>query len=150
MKSIGARFSQSGTVNSMILLLAISVMISGLAVAIPGVISDANADHQRTPNLYVSSDRFGGPMILEIIVDDPDRDSADEIQGAPDVTFYGYDITMVQGDDGSWYAYVAHQQNVAAFNALGIPSLDFGESGGGGTPPVIILMQDLQTIVAQM
>ncbi|RNJ74677.1 MAG: hypothetical protein EB828_06615, partial [Nitrosopumilus sp. D6] len=48
-----------------------TIMVAGgLTIAIPGISPDAHATTVERANLVVSSDRFGGPMILEIIVKD--------------------------------------------------------------------------------
>ena len=105
------------------------MLAGGMTMAAPGVIPDANAEIVIRENLSVSSDRFGGPMILEIIVNDPDFDETDQAQGVPNVTFDGSDLIMTQGDDGSWYAYVAHEQNVAAFGTNNDIGFNFGDTG---------------------
>ena len=103
------------------------MLAGGMTIAIPGVMPDVSAQPGETANLYVSATKFGGPMILEVIVRDPNLSDTDEDESEPDVTFDGNDLRMVQASDGYWYAYVAHEASVKtvdSFNANG--SLDFG------------------------
>ena len=103
------------------------MLAGGMTIAIPGVMPDVSAQPGETANLYVSATKFGGPMILEVIVRDPNLSDTDEDESEPDVTFDGNDLRMVQASDGYWYAYVAHEasaKTVDSFNANG--SLDFG------------------------
>ncbi|ABK76806.1 hypothetical protein CENSYa_0161 [Cenarchaeum symbiosum A] len=63
--------------------------------------------------LFVSAENadfdnsFAGPMVIEVIVNDPDLKEIDETESEPDVTVNGQDLTMVQATDGNWYAYFA-------------------------------------------
>ena len=111
------------------------MLAGGMTMASPGVIPDANAELVQRENLSVSSDRFGGPMILEIIVDDADIDDTGESQGAPDVEFNSNNLIMTQGDDGAWYAYVAHYRNVDGFDSTGLTSIDFGTPNDNNNCP---------------
>ena len=90
-----------------IALMAIMVA-GGMTIAFPGATPDAMAAPRSLANLSVSTTVFGGPMVIEIIVRDPNIDDTGIQQGAPDVTFDGKDLIMIQGDDGYWYAYVAN------------------------------------------
>ena len=110
------------------------MLAGGMTIAIPGVMPDVSAQPGETANLYVSATKFGGPMILEVIVRDPNLSDTDEDESEPDVTFDGNDLRMVQASDGYWYAYVAHEASVKtvdSFNANG--SLDFGTFCDAGT-----------------
>ena len=52
---------------------------------------------------------FGGPQIIEIVVDDPDR--ADEGDTEPDVEIDEQRVEMAQATTGKWYAYVADESS---------------------------------------
>ncbi len=108
-----------------------TIMVAGgLTFAIPGVIPDVSADSKSTANLYVSTTTFGGPMIVEVIVRDPNYSQTDENEAEPDVTINGNELRLIQATDGYWYAYVAHQGNVAIVDDVGTADvgvgLDFG------------------------
>ena len=105
-----------------------TIMVAGgMTFAFPGFMPAA---HAANANLFVSAENaalgnsFGGPMILEIIINDPDIKDTDEANGQPDVTIDGNDLIMAQGDDGSWYAYVAELTMAQATESIG--SIDFG------------------------
>ena len=102
------------------LLLAVVITASGLAT----FLADAHGVPAESESLYVSSDVFGGPMVLEIILRDLISDATE-----PVVTFDGSVLRMTQGTDGHWYAYVA-DTNMARIidNATKIAGtgMDFG------------------------
>ena len=88
-----------------------TIMVAGgLTFAIPGVMPSA---HAANANLFVSAENsqfdnaFSGPMVIEVVVNDPDINDTDEAKGEPDVTVNGQDLRMVQATDGNWYAYFA-------------------------------------------
>ncbi|MDA7949816.1 MAG: hypothetical protein MPJ78_20415, partial [Hyphomicrobiaceae bacterium] len=92
-----------------------AIMVAGgMTIAFPGATPDAMAEPRKLANLGVSTTMFGGPMVVEIIVQDPNLDDTGIDQGEPDVTFDGKNLRMVQGDDGYWYAYVANADMLAA------------------------------------
>ena len=77
----------------------------GMTIAIPGELPTAVA---QTGTLSVSAEAagvFGGPQVIEIVVDDPDR--ADDEDPTPDVEIDEQTVTMTQAVTGKWYAYVA-------------------------------------------
>ena len=79
----------------------------GMTIAIPGETPVAVA---QTGMLSVSAtaapeNSFGGPQIIEIVVDDPSRSETD-VESKPDVTIDDTTVTLVQADTGKWYAYV--------------------------------------------
>ena len=89
-----------------------TIMVAGgMTFAIPGILPDALATHNA--NLFVSAENsmfenhFAGPMVIEVVVNDPDIIDTDEAKGEPDVTVNGKDLRMVQAVDGKWYAYFA-------------------------------------------
>ena len=97
-----------------IALMAIMVA-GGMTIAFPGATPDAMAAPRSLANLSVSTTMFGGPMVIEIIVQDPNLDETGQTQGEPDVTFDGKDLRMIQGSEGYWYAYVANARIVNLF-----------------------------------
>ena len=79
----------------------------GMTIAIPGETPVAVA---QTGMLSVSAtaapgNSFGGPQIIEIVVNDPTRSETGD--NTPDVTIDGDTVVMTQADTGKWYAYVA-------------------------------------------
>ncbi len=81
----------------------------GMTIAIPGETPVAVA---QTGMLSVSAtaapgNSFGGPQIIEIVVDDPARSDIKAEISSPDVTIDGDDVTMIQADTGKWYAYIS-------------------------------------------
>jgi hypothetical protein len=117
-----------------------TIMIAGsLTFALPGVMPVAYA--QANANLFVSveesfkPDRFGGPMVVEVVVNDPNLKDTDETETEPDVTVNGKDLRMAQATDGNWYAYFTDvnmaknaDQIPFAAGGTGGTSLDFGEA----------------------
>ena len=99
-----------------IALMAIMVA-GGMTIAFPGATPDAMAAPRSLANLSVSTTMFGGPMVIEIIVQDPNLDETGQTQGEPDVTFDGKDLRMIQGSEGYWYAYVANARIVDLFES---------------------------------
>src|SRR3989344_2673128 len=112
-----------------------TIMIAGgMTFALPGAMQVAHA--QATANLFVpvedsfSPDRFGGAMVVEVVVNDPDLKDTDEAETEPDVTVNGKTLRMVQSTDGNWYAYIADLQNAQNADDLSLApetSLDFGD-----------------------
>ncbi len=111
-----------------------TIMIAGgMTFAIPGVMPAAHA--AANANLFVSvedsvfPDRFGGPMVVEVVVNDPDLKDTDESETEPDVTVNGDKLRMVQATDGNWYAYFTDTTMALAADStstLNGTSLDFG------------------------
>ena len=90
----------------------------GMTIAIPGETPVAVA---QTGMLSVSAtaapgNSFGGPQIIEIVVDDPARSDLDNKISSPDVTIDGKRVSMTQADTGKWYAYVADESAVVNAN----------------------------------
>ena len=92
-------------------LMAIMV-VGGMTVAAPGFVPAAHAQSSN-PNLFVSADDsrfdnyFGGPQVIEVVINDPGISDTDSGTGEPDVTINGEKLATVQGTDGNWYAYFA-------------------------------------------
>ena len=100
-----------------------TIMIAGgMTFAIPGVMPAAHA--QANANLFVSveesfsSDRWGGAMVVEVVINDPDLKDTDETETEPDVTVNGKILRMVQATDGNWYAYFNDATMANAADAL--------------------------------
>src|SRR3972149_7159137 len=118
-----------------------TIIIAGsLTFALPGVMPAAHA--QANANLFVSveesfsPDRFGGPMVVEIVVNDPDLKDTDEAETEPDVTVNGKDVRMVQATDGNWYGYIMDRTMALAADKLSRTantSLDYGIPCSTGT-----------------
>ena len=84
----------------------------GMTIAIPGELPTAVA---QTGTLSVSASAagvFGGPQVIEIVVDDPDR--ADDDDPTPDVEIDEETVIMRQATTGKWYAYVADSSSYVA------------------------------------
>lgn len=109
------------------------LLTSSASFALTGSMPVAQAAHNA--NLFVSAESslfkntFGGPMVVEVVINDPAITDTDEAKGEPDVTINGKDVRMVQATDGLWYAYVADRTQAQLADTLS-PSagvgLDFG------------------------
>ena len=98
------------------------------------------------PNLYVSAENtlfknyFAGPMVVEVIVSDPDIQRLDQAYGEPVVTINGKRLHVAQATDGNWYGYFADRnQAIAAANTAVLTGkgLNFGgfcSSGSSFSP----------------
>ena len=97
----------------------------GMTIAIPGETPVAVA---QTGMLSVSAtaapgNSFGGPQIIEIVVDDPSRSETGGEISKPDVTIDGDSVTMTQADTGKWYAYFASSAHVRTDTPLSTADL---------------------------
>ena len=96
----------------------------GMTIAIPGELPTAVA---QTGTLSVSAAAagvFGGPQVIEIVVNDPDRDEA--TSPAPDVEINEENVMMRQSTTGKWYAYVADDSYTASGLTAAVPTEDTG------------------------
>ena len=125
------------------------LLASSVTFAVPGAMPVAEAAHNA--NLFVSAESslfkntFGGPMVVEIVINDPAITDTDEAKGEPDVTVNGKDVRLVQATDGLWYAYIADRTQAETADLLSATpgvGLDFGtecpntvDIGGPGTNP---------------
>ena len=92
------------------------MLAGGMTIAMPGEPPQAAA---QTGTLSVSAtEAFGGPQILEIVVDDPSRDGLDSDTPLPDVRIDGSRVVMAQSDTGKWYAYVASDELTSEVGAM--------------------------------
>ena len=87
----------------------------GMTIAIPGELPTAVAQ-TTSGTLSVSATEFGGVQVIEIVIDDPDRDETAEPDAAAEVD--GDEITMLQAATGKWYAYIA-DDSINATNLVG-------------------------------
>ena len=92
------------------------MLAGGMTIAVPGETPVAVA---QTGMLSVSAtaapgNSFGGPQIIEIVVDDPSRSDIASGISLPDVTVDGNRVMMEQADTGKWYAYVADTSGAVA------------------------------------
>ena len=107
----------------------------GMTIAIPGETPVAIA---QTGMLSVSAtaapdNSFGGPQIIEIVVDDPTRSEIGTNISSPAVTIDDNTVIMTQADTGKWYAYVASASlNTAAAvePTLGFPLTTTSDNNG--------------------
>ena len=76
----------------------------GMTIAIPGELPTAVAQ-TTSGTLSVSATEFGGVQVIEIVIDDPDRDETDEPDAAAAVN--EDPIAMQRAATGKWYAYIA-------------------------------------------
>jgi len=90
-----------------------------MVIAAPAMVPEAAA----AGALYVSAENaqfdnlFGGPMIVEVIVKDPNRSKVNESQGEPTVLVDNQKLRMAQGLDGNWYGYFADATDIATLVA---------------------------------
>ena len=98
--------------------------------------SNTNFAHAANANLFVSAENplfdnsFAGPMVIEVVISDPDISDIFTSQEEPDVTLNGQNLRMVQTVDGNWYAYfVVDDMAQIADSSVVFPGfgLDFGE-----------------------
>ena len=111
-----------------------TIMVAGgLTFAFPSEMP--KEAYAATANLFVSAENslfdnsFAGPMVIEVVINDPDLKEIDEGESEPDVTVNGQDLRMSQATDGNWYAYFAAEDMArAADSFVAVPgtSLDFG------------------------
>lgn len=91
------------------------MLAGGMVVAAPSMVPTAAA----AGALYVSAENaqfdnlFGGPMVVEVIVKDPNRSMTNENAGEPTVMVDNQQLRMAQGLDGNWYGYFADSTDVA-------------------------------------
>jgi len=104
----------------------IAVMVAGgLTFAAPGMVPSAYAAGELTVSAEAVGN-FAGIQVLEIVVDDPDRDETDKAQGVPNVELNNLDVLMTQGNDGSWYGYVANYQAVNNYGTTEVLNTFYG------------------------
>ena len=134
------------------------LLASGITFGLPGAIPTAEASHNA--NLFVSvensqfSNYFAGPQVIEVVVNDNDIKTLDDVHGEPDVTVNGKRLRMAQATDGNWYGYFASRaQAQAADSTQGSAAtapgfgLDFGNfcspvSTGLSAPTATALFTD--------
>ena len=109
------------------------LLASGITFAIPGAMPAAEAAHNA--NMFVSAENsqfsnyFAGPQVIEVVINDNDIKTLDDVHGEPDVTVNGKKLRMAQATDGNWYGYFASRvQATFADETVGQENkgLDFG------------------------
>ena len=105
----------------------------GMTIAIPGELPVAVAQTTSGTLSVSATGSFGGPQILEIVVDDPSRNAVDAAVGQPDVSIDDSKVVMAQANTGKWYAYVASNElNTAVGEELGLgPSIETASAPAG-------------------
>src|SRR3990172_11489904 len=118
--------------------LVLIVMMIASSANFPSTNTMPVAEAAHNANLFVSAESslfkntFGGPMVVEIVINDPALTDTDEAKGEPDVTVNGKDVRMAQASDGLWYAYIADRTQAQRADQIvedaGTPGvgLDFG------------------------
>jgi len=114
------------------------MLAGGMVVAAPSMVPTAAA----AGALYVSAENaqfdnlFGGPMVIEVIVKDPNRSRTDISAGEPIVMIDNNQLRMAQGLDGNWYGYFADSTDVATLVLVTNDQLNWGTADdpniGGG------------------
>ncbi len=56
-----------------------------------------------------STNRFAGPMVVEVVVSDEQLNTTGTLHSQPDVTVNGQTMEMIQATDGNWYGYFANR-----------------------------------------
>jgi hypothetical protein len=104
------------------------MLAGGMVIAAPSMVPTAAA----AGALYVSAENaqfdnlFGGPMVIEVIVKDPNRSATNENAGEPTVLVDNQRLRLAQGLDGNWYGYFADSTDVATLAAVTDDQLVFG------------------------
>ena len=121
-----------------------SVIGVGATVGLAGQALGANA------NLIVSAERsqfdnnIGGPMVVQVIIDDEDINTLNALTTEPDVTINGQSLRMAQADDARWYGYFAitdqarQADQVALDGGIAGQGLDLGVFVGADTPGSVL------------
>jgi hypothetical protein len=114
-----------------VFLITAFIFPGSIPFTVPNIIPTAEGAHNA--NLFVSAENsnfgnsFGGPMVVEIVINDPAITDINEAKGEPDVTINGHKVRMVQASDGLWYAYVADRAQAQLADSL------VGATAGLGT-----------------
>jgi len=91
-----------------------------MVIAAPSMVPTAAA----AGALYVSAENaqfdnlFGGPMIVEVIVKDPNRSMTNESAGEPTVLVDNQRLRLAQGIDGNWYGYFGDDADVTTVETV--------------------------------
>jgi len=115
------------------------MLAGGMVVAAPSMVPTAAA----AGALYVSAENatfdnlFGGPMIVEVIVKDPNRSRTDIASGEPTVLVDNQRLRLAQGIDGNWYGYFADSTDVATVHALTTATSNYPLMFGTAADPKI-------------
>ena len=96
------------------LMLATVMVAGGITFAIPGAIPDAYAAGRLTVSAE-DNGNFAGVQVIEIVVNDPQRSDLSG-EGIPNVEINNEDVKMIQANNGLWYAYVANNNAIVAYD----------------------------------
>jgi len=125
------------------------MLAGGMVVAAPSMVPTAAA----AGALYVSAENaqfdnlFGGPMVIEVIVKDPNRSATNENAAEPTVMVDNKQLRMAQGLDGNWYGYFADSTDVSTLVLDELDQLNWGTAGdiSYGTTPTVLTTYDVLT-----
>jgi hypothetical protein len=115
------------------------MLAGGMVIAAPSMVPTAAA----AGALYVSAENaqfdnlFGGPMVVEVIVKDPNRSRTDIAAGEPTVLVDNQRLRMAQGIDGNWYGYFADSTDVATVHAFKTSMADYPLMFGTAAAPAL-------------
>ena len=114
------------------------MLAGGMVIAAPSMVPEAAAAGQ----LYVSAENatfgnlFGGGMVVEVIVKDPNRADTEVAEAEPDVYVDNQNLRMAQGVDGYWYAYIGAYGSIDDSGSDDLDStinnLDYGVAPANG------------------
>jgi len=113
------------------------------AFVLPSAMPQAHAQVASHPNLFVSAENsqwnnyFAGPMVVQVVVADPNINRLDQAYGEPVVTVNGKRLRMAQNTDGNWYGYFADRnQAISAGKTQTVngTGLNFGLFCGPNSP----------------
>ena len=96
------------------LMLATVMVAGGMTFAIPGAIPDAYAAGRLTVSAE-DNGNFAGVQVIEIVVNDPQRSDLNN-EGIPNVEINNDKVEMIQANNGLWYAYVANDNAITAYD----------------------------------
>ena len=110
-------------------------MINGLS-DISAEFTDSNT-YSNNQNLFVSAENslfnntFGGPMVIEVVIIEPNISRLDLPIGEPDVKINGKALRMAQTMDGRWSAYFADRTMATRADQTNLTK-DFTDTEGAG------------------
>jgi len=123
-----------------------TILFTGsFSFGIPGIIPEPFQEAfagQINAHLIVSaedataSNTFGGPMVVEITINDPLISAINVPLGEPGVTINANKLRMAQVADGTWRGYFAALDQASGADSLGVVAglgLDFGKFCGSTT-----------------
>jgi len=114
------------------------MLAGGMVIAAPSMVPTAAA----AGALYVSAENaqfdnlFGGPMVVEVIVKDPNSSRTDIASGEPTVLVDNQRLRLAQGIDGNWYGYFGDKTDLSTVDDVTDDALIWGTDAAAltGTP----------------